>query len=142
MAKSPKLAEPIATRARQYLLREDPYGEMGVVAGPFSPWDDDPFEEALIGFLKEHPWDNDWVYRVLLIDERGKPDVEEFLPVYLAALITEAWEGFPQPAEPAEPAEGAITDGEIITDDNAGDRADDGVDLGADASPAGEFKPE
>jgi len=99
--------------ARQYLLRLKG-GELKITDGPFTPYDDEVFEAAFVKRLKEHPWDLDPEYRVLLIDEKGCPEIEDFMSEYVASLLSEAWEDIPQqiigrlvlqpvPVEPEEP---------------------------------------
>lgn len=82
-------------RPVQYLLRDQGFGAE-IVAGPIPAFDDDQFEKVLIGFLKEHPFDDDVLYQVLFLDEKATPSIEEIMTDYLEPLIAEAW-GFTLP---------------------------------------------
>jgi hypothetical protein len=91
MMGNPKLLEK--DRDRIYLVRDEGYGPE-IVAGPIPAFDDPQFEELLIGFLKQNPFDLFTTYYTLLIGANGKPEIEEFLDDYIEGLQAEAW-GFP-----------------------------------------------
>lgn len=74
----------------QYLLREQAGAEQ-VIAGPFDLNDEDTFDDALVEALRQHPWDDSPVYRVLILDPTQAPAIEE-LDEYLRPLLDEAWD--------------------------------------------------
>ncbi len=74
----------------QWILREW-LGTERVEAGPFDLNDEDTFDDALVEMLRQHPWDDAPVYRVLVLDPKEGPWVEE-LTEYLQPLLEEAWD--------------------------------------------------
>jgi hypothetical protein len=75
---------------RIYLVRDEGLGPE-VVAGPIPAYDDSQQESLLISFLRDHPWDETIQYYCLLIDRKGAPSLEEFLPDHLEYLMAQAW---------------------------------------------------